>query len=131
VTLHKHAIVQLLCAAAATFALVARADDVHAELNRMLEENAASAAYALACGEEPMADQLKANTMMLLVVNGIEAHNVQLGSAKFNDVMRRQIAGLGSSQKLDCTAKVREARERLTTTQDIIRNSHRDEPSSN
>ena len=98
---------------------------MNAELNRMLEENASSAAYARICDEEPMSEQLKANTMMLLAVTGMEAHNVQLGSGKFNDVMRAEIANLRKAKSVDCPAKVREARERLAATQSIIRGSRR------
>jgi len=111
-------------AAALLVSPLAFADDaVNAELNKMLEANASSAAYARICAEEPISEQLKSNTMMLLAVNGLPAHNVQLGSAKFNDVMRREIAGVHSLKDVDCQAKVREARERLATTQDIIRGS--------
>ena len=104
---------------------------MNAELNRILEENASSAAYARICDEEPMSEQLKANTMMLLAVTGMEAHNVQLGSGKFNDVMRGEIANLRKAKSVDCPAKVQEARERLAATQSIIRGSRRDAPSGN
>jgi hypothetical protein len=60
--------------------------DVDSELSRLLEQNASSAAYARICDEEPLWEQLKANTMMLLAVTGMEAHNVQPGSGKFNDI---------------------------------------------
>jgi hypothetical protein len=120
-----------LAAAALAVAAIAQAAGMNAELNRILEENASSAAYARACDEEPMSEQLKANTMMLLAVTGMEPHNVQLGSAKFNDVMRREIASLGGSKKVDCPARVQEARDRLAATQGIIRGSHRDTPSGN
>ncbi len=105
--------------------------DLGTELNRILEENASSAAYARICDEEPMSEQLKANTMMLLATTGMEAHNVQLGSGKFNDIMRGEIANLRKAKTVDCPAKVREARERLAATQGIIRNSRRTEPSGN
>ena len=122
-----------LCVAAAALAFAAapRAADMNTELNRILEENASSAAYARACDEEPMSEQLKANTMMLLAVTGMEPHNVQLGSAKFNDVMRREIASMRGSKKVDCSARVQEARDRLAATQAIIRGSHRDTSSGN
>ncbi len=115
-----------LVAAAAALLLspIGFADEqVNAELNKMLEDNAASAAYARVCGEEPVSDQLKSNTMMLLTVTGLPAYNVQLGSAKFNDVMRRELAGVRSLKDVDCPGKVREARERLTATQGIIQGS--------
>ena len=41
------------------------------ELNKYLEDNAVASAYALMCEEETVSDQLKANTMVLLVVNGL------------------------------------------------------------
>lgn len=105
--------------------------DVNAELNKILEANASSAAYARICDEEPISEQLKSSTMMLLAVNGVEAQNVQLGSAKFNDVMRGEIANLRGAKQVDCPAKVKQARERLAATQDIIRGSRRDAPSGN
>lgn len=119
--------------AAGAFALLgtAHAAEPNAELNRILEGNASSAAYARVCDEEPMAEQLKANTMMLLAVTGMEAHNVQLGSGKFNDVMRTELAKLRGAKSVDCPAKVSEARERLAATQSIIRGSRRAEPSGN
>ena len=116
------------CVFVAAFALarVALAAEPNAELNRILEQNASSAAYARVCDEEPMSEQLKANTMMLLAVTGMEAHNVQLGSGKFNDVMRGEIANLRKAKSVDCATKVQEARERLAATQSIIRGSHPD-----
>ena len=123
---------RLLIVATATLAAgLAHAGDANADLNRLLEENASSAAYARVCDEEPISEQLKANTMMLLAVTGMEAHNVQLGSGKFNDVMRAEIAKLRTAKNIDCPTRVREARERLTTTQNIIRSSRRDAPSGN
>jgi len=107
------------------------AGEMNTELDRLLEENASSAAYARVCDEEPMAEQLKANTMMLLAVTGMEAHNIQLGSGKFNDVMRKEIAHLSKASPVDCAAKVQEARERLTATQSIIHGSRRDAPAGN
>jgi len=120
--------------AAATLALAGTASaagDMNTKLSRLVEENASSAAYARICDEEPMSEQLKANTMMLLAVTGMQAHNVQLGSGKFNDVMRAEIANLRKAKGVDCPAKVQEARERLAATQAIIRGSHRDGPSGN
>ena len=80
------------------------------------------------CDDEPVSEQLKSSTMMLLVVAGYPAHTVQMGSAKFNDVMRREIASVRSVKDVDCETRVREARERLSATQDIIRRSRRDTP---
>ena len=100
----------------------------HAELNRILEANASAAAFARICDEEPMSEQLKSSTMMLLAVNGLEPQVVQLGSAKFNDVMRREIAGLRSVKDVDCPARVQEARERLSSTHAIIQAGRRDSP---
>lgn len=117
--------------AAVLAATLAHAGDLNADLNRLLEDNASSAAYARICNEEPISEQLKANTMMLLAVTGMEAHNVQLGSGKFNDVMRGEIAKLRNAKSVDCPAKVQEARDRLAATQNIIRGSRRDGPSGN
>jgi hypothetical protein len=119
-----------VAAAALAIATTAQAD-MNADLNRILEDNASSAAYARVCDEEPMSEQLKANTMMLLAATGMEPHNVQLGSAKFNDVMRREIVSLRGSKKVDCSARVQEARDRLAVTQGIIRDSRRDRASDN
>jgi hypothetical protein len=90
---------------------------------------AAAAAYAKICDDEPTSDQLKSTTMMLLAVNGLEAQAIQLGSAKFNDVMRREIAKFRSMKSIDCEAKVKEARQRLTFTQAGIQAGHREAPS--
>jgi len=118
------AIAILLCAG------VARADDTEKNkaVNAMLEANASSAAFARICDDEPTSEQLKSSTMMLLTIAGYPAQTVQMGSAKFNDVMRRELAGLHSLGEVDCDGQVRQARERLTATQDIIRNSRRDTP---
>jgi hypothetical protein len=105
--------------------------EMNAALNRILKENAASAAYARVCDEEPTSEQLKANTMMLLAVTGMEAHNVQLGSAKFNDLMRAQLASLRKASSVDCRARLQEARARLTATQSIIHDSRRDQTPRN
>lgn len=102
--------------------------DANAELNKILEANASSAAFARICDEEPISEQLKSNTMLMLAVNGLEAQNVQLGSAKFNDVMRREIAGFRNMKNVDCAARVKEARERLAFTQSVIQNGRRDAP---
>jgi hypothetical protein len=56
----------IVAVAAACIALPARAQDVNAEFNRILEANAAAAAYARICDEEPMSERLKSSTMMLL-----------------------------------------------------------------
>jgi hypothetical protein len=114
----------LLCAAIlpATAALA----DVNAELNRILEANASSAAFARMCDEEPMSEQLKSSTMMLLAVNGLEPQIVQLGSAKFNDVMRKEIANFRTAKDVDCAARIKEARERLSFTHGIIQAGRRE-----
>lgn len=111
-------------AALLVFAAAAQAD-VHEELNRILEGNASSAAFARICDEEPVSEQLKSSTMLLLAVNGIAPQSVQLGSARFNDVMRRELAGVKSIKSVDCPAKVREARERLSMTQGAIQAGRR------
>ncbi|HEY7759818.1 MAG TPA: hypothetical protein VIA64_10435 [Burkholderiales bacterium] len=102
----------------------------NAELNRILEANASAAAFARICDEEPMSEQLKSSTMMLLAVNGLGPQIVQLGSAKFNDVMRREIAGFRTAKDVDCPARVKEARERLSFTHAIIQAGRRDAPSN-
>ena len=123
---------RIVAAASAVFlAGVANAAGTDAELNRILEENAQSAAYARICDEEPVAEQLKANTMMLLAVTGMEAHNVQLGSGKFNDVVRAELARVRNAKNVDCAAKVQEARERLAATQNIIHGTRRNAPAGN
>lgn len=116
----------LLCSAA-----FAQADEEkNARVNAMLEANASSAAFARICDDEPTSEQLKSSTMLLLAVAGYPTHTVQMGSAKFNDVMRREIAGLRSLKDVDCDARVNQARERLAMTQDILRNSRRDTPAA-
>jgi hypothetical protein len=100
-------------------ACAARAD-ANGELNKILEDNAVSAAYARMCDEEPMAEELKANTMMLLAVNGIQPHNVQLGSAKWREIMRREFAGTKNAESVNCASRISEAKARLGETQKII-----------
>lgn len=117
-----------ITALALAWAVSAQAD-VNQALNRILEENATSAAYARMCDEEPMSEQLKSNTMMLLAVNGLPPHNVQLGSARFNDIMRREFSAVKSAKQVDCPARVREARERLAFTQGAIQAGRREAPS--
>ncbi len=110
-------------------AAAAEADaEKNAHVNATLEANARSAAFGRMCGDEPVSEQLKSSTMMLLAVAGYPAHTVQMGSAKFNDVMRREIASVDSVKDVDCETRMREARERLSATQDIIRRSRRDTP---
>ena len=67
-----------------------------------------------------MAEELKANTMMLLAVNGIQPHNVQLGSAKWREIMRREFAGIKNTESLNCASRISEAKARLGETQKII-----------
>jgi len=124
--MHRFAV--LLAGYALLVAPVAAAD-ANEELNKILEQNGAAAAYAKICDDEPTSDQLKSTTMMLLAVNGLEAQAIQLGSAKFNDVMRREIAKFRSMKNIDCEAKVKEARQRLTFTQAGIQAGHRETPS--
>jgi len=124
--MHRFAI---LFAAYALVVAPAVAADANEELNKILEQNGAAAAYAKICDDEPTSDQLKSTTMMLLAVNGLEAQAIQLGSAKFNDVMRREIAKFRSMKSIDCEAKVKEARQRLTFTQAGIQAGHREAPS--
>jgi len=119
----------LLAAYTLLVAPAAAADtSANEELNKILEQNGAAAAYAKICDDEPTSDQLKSTTMMLLAVNGLEAQAIQLGSAKFNDVMRREIASFRSMKNVDCEAKVKEARQRLTFTQAGIQAGHREAP---
>jgi hypothetical protein len=119
----------LLAACTLLVAPVAAADtSANEELKKILEQNGAAAAYAKICDDEPTSDQLKSTTMMLLAVNGLEAQAIQLGSAKFNDVMRREIASFRSMKNVDCEAKVKEARQRLTVTQAGIQAGHREAP---
>lgn len=118
---------RMVCIATLLIASSALAD-VNAELNKILEDNGAAAAYAKICDDEPVADQLKSTTMMLLAVNGLDAQAIQLGSAKFNDVMRREIASFRSAKNIDCAAKVKDARQRLTFTQGGIQAGHREAP---
>ena len=99
----------------------------NADLAKFLEDNAVASAYATMCDDEPVSDQLKANTMVLLAVNGLPPHNVQLGSAKYNDVMRRQVAATKNPKALDCAAQVAQAKSRLAQTQAILRATHRPE----
>jgi hypothetical protein len=104
----------LLTAAPAAYA------DQNEELNQFLEDNAVAAAYARMCDEEPVAEELKANTMMLLAVQGVAPHNVQLGSAKWGEIVRRQFAATNNAKSIDCPARVSEAKARLSETQKII-----------
>jgi hypothetical protein len=92
----------------------------HEKLNKFLEDNAVSAAYARMCDEEPMAEELKANTMMLLAVHGIEPHNVQLGSAKWSEILRHQYAITKGAGSVNCPARIAQAKARLDETQRMI-----------
>jgi hypothetical protein len=106
-------------ALAAALSQTAHADS-YEELDKFLEANAISAAYAQMCDEEPISDQLKSSTMMLLAVSGLQPHNVQLGSAKWREVMRRQFALTKNASSVDCAERVPEAKARLSETQHII-----------
>jgi hypothetical protein len=88
-----------VAAAALAIATTAQAD-MNADLNRILEDNASSAAYARVCDEEPMSEQLGQHDDAA-GRDWMEPHNAQLGSAKFNDVMRRRSSPRGS-KKVDC-----------------------------
>lgn len=99
--------------------------DQNIALNKMLEDNAAASAYARMCDEEPMAEEIKANTMMLLAVSGIAPKNVQLGSAKFSQIMRREFDATKGAASVNCPAKVAEAKARLAETLHIIQATHR------
>ena len=106
-------------AALLSTAAIAHADH-NQELNQFLEDNAVAAAYARMCDEEPIAEQLKANTMMLLAVSGIPPRNVQLGSAKWAEILRREFRATPDASSLDCPARVSEAKARLSETQRIL-----------
>jgi hypothetical protein len=102
--------------------------DAGPELARLLEANAVASAYARMCDEEPMAEQLKVNTMILLAVNGLPAHNVQLGSAKFNEIMKREFAATKTAAEVHCTTRIAQARERLEQTQKILQSTRKPQP---
>ena len=93
----------------------------NAALNAMLEENASAAAFARLCDDEPVSDQLKSSTMLMLALSGIDAQNVQLGSGKFNDVMRREVRAKRKSNEINCAEKLQWAKDRLAATQESIR----------
>ena len=101
--------------------------EANLELARMLETNAVASAYARMCDEEPMAEQLKVNTMILLAVNGLPPHNVQLGSAKFNEIMKREFANTKTAAEVNCKMRVAQARERLAQTQEILHSTRKPE----
>ena len=117
-----------LCGIATLLACPAAHAEADAELARMLERNATSSAYAHMCDEEPIAEQLKANTMMLLAVNGLPVHNVQLGSAKYSQIIRREFNATKRLSDVDCPARVAQAKEHLSETLNIIRSMRRPEP---
>lgn len=106
-------------AIAAVLSSAAHADQ-YEELNRFFEANAVSAAFAQICDEEPISEALKSSTMMLLAVSGLKSHNVQLGSAKWGEVMRRQFAVTKNTSSVNCPGRVAEAKARLGETQHII-----------
>lgn len=89
----------------------------NAELNEMLEQNAASAAHSRLCNEDPMSEQLKSSTMLVLALSGIAAENVQLGSAKFSDVMRKEMRDRRKDKEFQCARHIRVAEERLADAQ--------------
>ena len=109
------------------FAALACIGGAHAEydavkLNEMLEQNAASAAHARLCDEDPMSDQLKATTMLVLALSGVPAENVQLGSAKFTDTMRMEMKTQRKQKDFDCRSRMETARDRLKATYQLSRN---------
>ncbi|MFN0314078.1 MAG: hypothetical protein ACKVQA_03440 [Burkholderiales bacterium] len=93
----------------------------NAALNAMLEENASAAAYARLCDDEPVSDQLKSSTMLMLALSGIDAQSVQLGSGKFNDIVRREVRAKRKPGELDCSVKLPWAKDRLAATQASVR----------
>jgi hypothetical protein len=56
----------------------------------------------------------------------VDSKTVQLGSAKFNDVVRQELARVKG--RTDCIERMRIARERLAFTQGTIAASRRDPP---
>lgn len=118
----RHAIRFVLAALALSAPAYA---DSNAELSEFLEKNAVASAYALMCDEEPVADQLKTTTMILLAVNGLPTHNVQLGSLKYSQVMKREVLNTRNPKEIDCPARVAEAKSRLAETQGILKATHR------
>lgn len=85
----------------------------NAELNEMVEQNAASAAHARLCNEDPMTEQLKATTMLVLALSGVASENVQLGSAKFTDVMRKEMHAKRKVKDFSCREHLAVAEDRL------------------
>jgi len=55
-------------------------------------------------------------------------HNVQLGSVKYNEIMRREVAATTNFKALDCSTKIADAKARLAQTQQILQATHRAEP---
>lgn len=108
----------LVCILLACTAAQAWADN--AELNIMLEDNAAAAAHARLCGDEPKSDLLKANTMLLLAFSGMEAQNIQLGSAKFNDILRQEIRAKRAPKSLNCEETLASADAKLQATREAL-----------
>ena len=102
--------------------------EINHELAKFLEDNAVASAYALMCEEETVSEQLKANTMVLLAVNGLPPHNVQLGSVKYNQIMRREVDATKNFKTLDCASRIAEAKARLAQTQQILQATHKPDP---
>jgi hypothetical protein len=107
--------------------LAARAADAETnhELAQYLEGNAVASAYALMCEEETVSDQLKTNTMILLAVNGLPPRNVQLGSLKYAQIMKREVNATKNFKTLDCATKVADAKARLAETQQMLQATHK------
>ncbi len=116
----------VLCAVLFTIPCVARfatpsfAQADNTALNGMLEENAAAAAFARLCGDEPASDLLKANTMLLLAFSGLDPKVIQLGSAKFNDILRQQLRTRRTPDSINCSQKLADASDKITSTSAAI-----------
>lgn len=102
---------QLFLAAVALMSGSALADTN--DLNDMLERNAASAGHGRLCNEDPLSEQLKSATMLVLALSGVPSENVQLGSAKFSDLMRKEMQERRKDRDFQCKAHIPVAEERL------------------
>lgn len=85
----------------------------NAELNEMLERNAASAGHARLCNEDPLAEQLKSSTMLVLALSGLPSENVQLGGLKFTDTMRREMRERRKDKDFSCRKHISIGEERV------------------
>lgn len=91
------------------------------ELNDMLEHNAASAGHSRLCNEDPLSEQLKSATMLVLALSGLPAENIQLGSAKFTDLMRKEMAERRKDRGFHCKRHMAVAEERLAQAHKNVR----------